>query len=432
MASIIEQQETGSQNLSSGNLVAALKNRQVALLFAGQLLSQIGDQFLFIAGLSMVTRLTESSLALGGLALAISVPQLLLGLVGGVYVDRLNRKQVMIVADVARGLFVLPVLWAYAHGELWVLYPVMMGLSVAGVFFYPARNAVIPNIVEPKLLLSANVLVQASYILAMIFGASSAGLIVGQWGPQAAIVFDSLTFLASAVLIALMRIPSKARGEARANVRAVWHDLLEGLRYIWWHAFLNRVLVITAVAALGISAIMILGIKWLEELFERGNISLQPETGFGIAVATMGLGVAVGAVVVQRLASKLPVNQVVGVCLGLVGVSIVGFALAPNFALVLPAAAAIGLCTVVARAGLATLTHQIVHDDIRGRVESAVNMVVSSSSATAQALSSALAVPALLGVQGVFIGAGVVTMIAGLATVYALNGVAQTITAKSG
>ena len=86
-----------------------------------------------------------------------------------------------------------------------------------------------------------------------------------------------------------------------------------------------------------------------------------------------------------------------------------------------------GLCTVVARAGLATLTHQIVHDDIRGRVESAVNMIVSSSSALAQGLSGALAVPSLLGVQGVFIGAGSITIIAGLATFYALNDAARAI-----
>ncbi len=415
----IETQKSDVQN----HLIAALRNRQVALLFAGQLFSQIGDQFLFIAALSMITRLTDSSLALGGLALAISVPQLLMGLIGGVYVDRLNRKHVMVIADAARGVLVIAALWASERGELWVLYPVAIGLSVAGVFFYPARNAVIPNIVEPHLLLSANVLIQASYILALIFGASSAGLIVGQWGPQAAIVFDSVTFWISAGCIALMHIPPNVRRDANLDVGAVWREMTEGLRYIWHNAFLSRVLSITAVAALGISAIMILGIKWLEEMFDRGQASLQPETGFGIAVATMGLGVAVGGLLVQRLAARLPVNQVVGTCLSLVGVAIVGFAVAPNFALVLPAAAAIGLCTVVARAGLATLTHQIVSDDIRGRVESAVNMVVSTSSATAQGLSGILAVPALLGVQGVFIGAGAITFVAGLITFYALNGI---------
>ncbi len=422
----MEQQAASSPTASSGaGLLSAIANRDFRLLFYGQVLSQIGDQFLFIAALSMVTRLTNSSLALAGLALAISVPQLVLGLIGGVYVDRLNRKQVMVIADLVRGLLVLPVVWASLRGELWVLYPVAAGLSIAGVFFYPARNATIPNIVAPRLLLSANVLIQASYILALIFGASSAGIIVGQWGPRAAIVFDSFTFWISAGLIALMHIPNNVRQATHSSVRAVWNELLEGLRYIWQHAFLKRVLVITAIAALGISAIMILGIQWLEELFNRGRVSLQPETGFGIAVAAMGLGVALGGVLVQRLAARLPVNQVVGACLSLVGVAIIGFALAPNFGLVLPAAAAIGLCTVVARAGLATLTHRIVHDDIRGRVESAVNMVVSSSSATAQGLSGLLAVPALLGVQGVFVSAGLITLVAGLATFYVLEGIGR-------
>jgi DHA3 family macrolide efflux protein-like MFS transporter len=418
------------QGSSRNSFIEALEQREVALLFIGQLLSQFGDQFLAIAGFSMIIRLSSSTLLLSGLALSFSLPQLLLGLLGGVYVDRLNRKTVMIAADVARGLLVLPVLWANARGELWVLYPVAASMVVAGVFFYPARNATIPNIVEPRLLLPANVLIQASYILSLIFGATAAGLVVGQWGPDVAILFDSVTFFISAACITLMRIPANVRQQIHARARDVQSELAEGMQYIWRHPFLKRILIITAVAALGISAIMILGIKWLQELLGRHGSTLKPETGFGIAMAAMGLGVALGGLFVQRLADRLPVNQVVGACLSLAGVAIISFALAPNFVLVLVAAAALGLCIVVARAGLATLTHQLVPDRVRGRVESAVNMVAGASMAAAQGLAGVLAVPSLLGVQGVFVSAGIVTLAAGLGTFYALDGAVQAASAQ--
>ena len=113
-----------------------------------------------------------------------------------------------------------------------------------------------------------------------------------------------------------------------------------------------------------------------------------------------------------------------------VGIAIIIFALAPNFGLVLIAAASIGLCLVVARAGLATLTQQLVPDQIRGRVESAVNMVVSVSTAAAQGLSGVLGDPHFLGVQGVFIGAGAITLAAGVSAIYALRGVVQAVTSR--
>jgi MFS family permease len=403
------------------SLLAALGQRNFQLLFAGQLFSQAGDQFLFIAALSIVNRLTASPLALSGLALAISIPQLAFGLMGGVLVDRFDRKRLLIVSDVLRALVILPVLLVQQRGDLWMLYPAAAGLAIVGTAFYPARNAVIPNIVPPKLLLSANTLIQVSYILALIFGATSAGFVVKLWGADAAVWFDSGTFLVSAALIAFMRIPPNVLSHTRGATRTVWGQLVQGVKYVLGSRLLLRVLAITAVAALGIGAIQILGINFLNQ---RLNVN---EQGFGLTMATMGIGVALGGAVVQRLASRRPANQVVGLTLAGVGIAIIAFALAPNFGFVLVAAAAIGLCIVVARAGLATLTQQIVPDDVRGRVESAVNLMVSVSTTAAQGFSGVLGDPHVLGVQGVFIGAGAITLAAGIGAVYALQGAVKRI-----
>ena len=401
---------------AGSSLLAAMGNRDFQLLFYGQLLSQVGDQFLFIAALSLINRFTASPLALSGLALAISVPQLAFGLLGGVLVDRFNRKRLLVIADILRALVILPGLFVHSRGEVWLLYPAAAGLAIVGTAFYPARNAVIPNIVAPALLLSANMLIQVSYILAVVFGATLAGFAVNLWGPGAAILFDSATFVISATLLGLMRIPPNDTAKSRESARTVWQQLVQGLRYVTGSHLLVRVLAITAIAALGIGAIQILGLNFLNE---RLNVT---EQGFGLTMAMVGIGVAVGGALVQRIASRMPANQVVGLTLAGVGVAIIIFALAPRFGWVLVAAASIGLCLVVARAGLATLTQQLVPDMIRGRVESAVNMIVSVSTASAQGLAGLLGDPHFLGVQGVFISAGVITSAAGLSAIYALRG----------
>ncbi len=407
-----------------GSLVAAMGQRDFRLLFISQLFSQIGDQFLFIAALSIINRHTASPLALSGLALAISIPQLTFGLIGGVLVDRFDRKHLLILSDVLRALVILPAVLVEQRSDIWILYPAAAGLAILGTAFYPARNAIIPNIVPPKLLLSANTLIQVSYILALIVGATLAGFAVRLWGTDAAVWFDSATFLFSALLIAWMRIPPTTPSPSHESARTVWGQLVQGLRYVLSSPLLLRVLAITAIAALGIGSIQILGLNFLNQ---RLNVT---EQGFGLTMAMVGVGVALGGAVVQRIASRMPANQVVGICLAGVGVAIVVFALAPRFGLVLVAAAGIGLCLVVARAGLATLTQQLVPDPVRGRVESAVNMMVSVSTAAAQGLSGLLGDPHFLGVQGVFISAGVITLGAGLSSIYALKGVVQAVTAS--
>jgi predicted MFS family arabinose efflux permease len=410
---------------AGSSLLAAMGNRDFKLLFFGQLSSQIGDQFLFIAALSIINHLTASPLALSGLALAISIPQLAFGLMGGVLVDRFNRKRLLIVSDVLRALVILPVLLVNRRSDLWILYPAAAGLATIGTAFYPARNAIIPNIVSPKLLLSANALVQVSYILALIFGATLAGFAVRLWGTAIAVIFDSATFLSSALLIAFMQIPPNAASSSHETARTVWGQLRQGLRYVAGSSLLLRVLAITAIAALGIGAIQILGLNFLNQ---RLNVT---EQGFGLTMAMVGIGVALGGAVMQRIASRMPANQLVGICLAGVGVAIVVFALAPRFGLVLIAAAGIGLCLVVARAGLATLTQQLVPDEVRGRVESAVNMMVSVSTAAAQGLSGLLGDPHFLGVQGVFISAGGITFVAGIGAIYALRGVVRAVMQKA-
>ncbi|MFN3763726.1 MAG: MFS transporter, partial [Anaerolineae bacterium] len=165
-----------------------LEQRDFMLLWAGQLLSQIGDQCLLIAAVTLITYLSPSPLALLIPALSLALPQILFGLVGGVIADRIDRKWVMIASDLLRALLVLAALLVRTTGDLWILYLAAAGLAMVGAFFYPARNASIPNIVPEDLLLAANGMIQGSYILALILGPMLAGSIVELGGWPAAIV----------------------------------------------------------------------------------------------------------------------------------------------------------------------------------------------------------------------------------------------------
>ncbi len=400
-------------------IIRAFRNRNFSALWIGQLLSQIGDNFVIVALLSVINTLADSPLALGIMALVSTLPQLLLGLISGVFVDRLDRKLVMIVSDVIRGLAVLFLVLVQRADQLYIFYIVGFVMATVGLFFNPARNAVIPNIVSDEVLLTANALMQASQIIAVILGASIAGLAIGLLGPAFAFVFDSFGFAVSAVAIATMTIPPVNGNPGKAQARVIWNELVEGLLFIKDSSTLLHVIVTTAVATFGFGAIMVLGIIYLDEALGMGA------EGFGFLYAFQGLGVVLGGVVIGRLASVARVNWVVGGCMVILGLSIIAFAVVPNYPLILISVAIIGLSIVSARAALATLTQSLVPDEKRGRVESALTMVIGASTSASMVLSGLFG--DLIGVQAVFITAGLITMAAGLAAFYTLQETARAV-----
>ncbi|MBC7250676.1 MAG: MFS transporter [Anaerolineae bacterium] len=405
------------------DIVDTLRNRNFLALWIGQLVSQIGDQFATIAVLMLINNLTDSTLPLAILALSLTVPQIIFGLVGGVCVDRLNRKAVMIISDVVRGLAISTVLFIQHASQLYILYLAIFVMATVGALYYPARNAVIPNIVPDEMLLTANALIQSSQLIALIFGVSAAGLIVGWLGTSFAFAFDAVTFGLSAAAILTMSIPPLTNHPTQTSARAIWNQLIEGLRYITNSAMLTNVLIITSVATLGFGATLILGLTYLD--LELG-VSAQRLSFLYLFLA---LGMVIGGVILNHLAARVQINQVVGTCMASLGAAIIVFALAPNYPLVLGAVVIIGITIVIARATLATITQALVPDEKRGRVESAVNMVIGASTSAAMALSGVLG--DLIGVQVAFVAAGVITLCSGVAAIFALRGVTAAMQAQT-
>lgn len=407
---------------TQAGLVKTLRNRNLFALWIGQLVSQTGDQFATIAVLMLVNDLTDSTLPLAILALSLAIPQVIFGLLGGVFVDRMNRKAVMIVSDVIRGLAISTALFIHRADQLYILYLAIFIMSTVGAFYYPARNAVIPNIVPEEMLLPANTLVQSSQLLAMLFGISAAGLAVGWLGAPFAFAFDAATFAVSAIAISTISIPPLANCPTRTSVRTIWEQLVEGLRYIRDSALLTNVLVITSVATLGFGSTLILGLTYLDSEL---RVSAQRLSFLYLFLA---LGMVVGGAALNHLASRVRINLTVGTCVVSLGLAIIVFALAPNYPLVLGAVIIIGVTIVAARAMLITITQASVPDEKRGRVQSAVNMVIGASTSVAMALSGVLG--DLIGVQVVFVVAGVVTLCSGVAATFVLRGATSALRAK--
>src|SRR5436309_14978165 len=180
-------------------------NRAFRRLWAGQVVSELGNWFNFIAALGLVRSVSASAPEATAIMLvARLVPFTLFAPLAGAFVDRWSRRTVMIVTDVARAVIALGLLLVRRPEDLWIAYGCTLLLSLFGAFFEAAKNAAVPNITGERDLLAGNALMFSSRFLLMSFGAALGGWTASHFGYQAAFIVNSLSFVVSAYSVWLI------------------------------------------------------------------------------------------------------------------------------------------------------------------------------------------------------------------------------------
>ncbi len=176
-------------------------NQNFRRLWVGQVISELGTWFSFIAELGVVRLLSGSAWATTALLVARMIPFLLVAPVAGVIVDRCSRKRIMIVTDLLRALVALAYLIAVPYRAVWIIVVCSALMSSLSMFFEAAKNAATPNMVTANELLTANVLMFSTRFLQYALGAALGGVTTAKFGYNAAFLINALSFVASALFI---------------------------------------------------------------------------------------------------------------------------------------------------------------------------------------------------------------------------------------
>src|SRR5579872_2894603 len=171
-------------------MFATLRQRNFALLWSGGLISLAGDWVLMIGLPIYVLILTHSVLATSLMMIAARLPNLLFGVVAGVFVDRWNRQRIMVVGDVLSALWLLPLLFVTSADRVWLVYIVAFVESSIEQFFVPAENAMVPNLVSKEQLVAANSLSALSSNLARLIGPALGGVVAGFFGLPGIVIVE--------------------------------------------------------------------------------------------------------------------------------------------------------------------------------------------------------------------------------------------------
>jgi len=353
-------------------------NRSFRRLWIGQVISELGNWFNFIAGLGLVRALSHGDPEVTTIMLLTRLlPFTIFAPLAGAFVDRWSRRTVMIVSDLARVGVAFGFLLVHGPEQFWIAYVCTGLLAFFGAFFEAAKNASLPNITGERDLLAGNALMFSSRFLLMSFGAMLGGWTAANVGYRAAFIVNAISFVASAFSVWLIpdeqtRQTAPATGELEESKRpAFWVDLREGWSYIVSHAPVAAIIFTNVFWASGGGAINLISDR-LGGIVFAGEHGISGDSAVAALYFAAGIGLFIGMMIARRAGTYVEMR---GKITGFIGWSLVAQGVIFALMGIMPSLRFACLLLFIGRILLGaefavqeTLLMRLVPDKLRGRV----------------------------------------------------------------
>ncbi len=414
-------------------------NRNFALLWSGQSISNVGD-FVFdttlVLWIATIIAKNQSwaPLAVSGVLVATAVPIFLIGPIAGVFVDRWNKRRTMLAMDASRAILIallllvalgtLPIFW-----QLGAIYAVVFLASACAQFFNPARVTFIGDVVEERYRARASGLGQTTQSLAGIIGPPIAAPLLFVIGVQWALIVNSLSFAVSFLAILAVRLQQPPGSTEAAPHGTFFQDFRAGIRFFASNRVLVTVLITIILVSLGTGALNALGVFFvIQNLHVPGNL-------FGFMDAAFGIGAVAGAILASAFAQRLGEARTFWLGLLAAGIAILVLARMTNFGLGVVVLALTGLTIAPVNVVTGPLVLHVTPREFVGRVIAVINPTQALAGIISVAVAGTLASTILSGFQGtllgisfgpidtIFTGTGILIILGSLYAMISLRGV---------
>jgi MFS family permease len=356
-----------------------LRHPDFVKLWSAETISVFGTQVTFLAlPLIAATTLNVTPFEFGLLATIEYLPFVILSLPAGVWVDRLRRRPILIAGDLVRAAVLISIPIAYALDALtiWQLYAVGFINGCATVFFDVAYQSYLPSLVERDQIVEGNSKLEASRSAAQITGPGVAGVLIGALTAPFAILFDSLSFVASALFMFAIRRHEPApepRLDDRGERPSMRSEIVEGLKYVGHHPYLRSIAATTGTSNFFSNIIFAILILYLVR--ER---SFTPEL-LGLTFSVGSIGFLVGALTANRVATRIGVGPaIVGSAFTFSVASILIAVAPPDLAAPFVAASMFigGLAGTIYNINQVSLRQAITPERMQGRMNATMRFIV--------------------------------------------------------
>jgi MFS family permease len=393
--------DTLSLDAKSESIKASPRNilgiRNFRLLWIGEGISLLGDQFYLIALPWLVLSLTGNALAVGTVLATAGIPRALFMLLGGALTDRFTPRRLMINSNIARmvltGLLAALVLTNLI--QLWMLYAFALLFGLADAFFFPAQTSIVPKIVGKDQLQVGNAMIQGTATLSLFVGPILAGTLIS-WldggathstsGIALAFALDSISFIASVMMLSLIRV-NGVNSPAEEADGGVLASIREGLLFVWNDATLRIVFGLTMGLNVLITGPFSVGVPVMARTrFPEGA------TAFGLIMSVFGGGALLGVVLAGTLPkpSKKLLGTVLLSVISLMGIGLAVIGITPSLTIAALAALVMGTANGYSNILMITWLQQKIAHEMTGRIMSLVMFAAIGLTPVSTALAGAL------------------------------------------
>ena len=344
-------------------MLKILSNRTFLLFFLGNIISLLGFGFNLIAISWMVLEETGSEFALGKIMASATAPGLILALIAGIIIDKVNRKWLLVILDAFRVIIISVFIYYYNIDgfSLTILYPIMMLMGLGNSLFWPTAQAFVQELVDEKDYFPANALLSASYQVGSLIGAGAGGFIVHIYGPIAALYLNALAYLISGLLISLAPF---SYSNINKNSEGLISALSKGFLFLKDKIgvlFLGLTTILSDIAIWG--ALSVLTITISKEIFFKGS------WGYGLMDGMYGIGALISTIAVAKMIKIIGRERLLLCCYFIAGISCFISPYSSSIYIAGVAYFVMGLYNNSARIIVRTLFMEIIPNNIMGRVQ---------------------------------------------------------------
>ncbi|MDP2637506.1 MAG: MFS transporter [Candidatus Levybacteria bacterium] len=315
------------------DILRVLKIKSFSLMMLSEFFSQLAFNMQHFVLIFIIYGLTRSNTAVSGMILSFMVPAVLFSVITGVYVDRWNKKKILLYTHIIRSVLILPFLFSDLH--LGFIYILTFLIAVATQFFIPAESAIIPQLVPRKLIVSANAVFAFGLYGSTFLGYILSGPILLLLGQTSTIIFLVALFVVSAFFVAMMKFEDKKKKvlsddsnrQLSNNPFSIAKEASEIFHFIRKARKVMHALFMLTIAQAVIFMFAVLTPGYVTTILEEPLESLSL-----ILIAPAGLGLGLGAIILGSMGKRIKNKWVSAVGFMIVGIVFVILPLAGRFA----------------------------------------------------------------------------------------------------
>lgn len=295
-----------------------LKNRNFVLLYIGQVISSLGSGINFM-GITLYTlKFGGSIMNLGVLLLLLKLPSVIIGPIAGSVADRFNRKTIIIMCDMFRGIIGIIL---FFNTSINLFYLMVFLLALFDTLFSPAIGGFLPNTVSKEELVIANSMYASSIQISKLFGPALGGLLISLFSIEVIFILNGISFIISGISEMFIKYDKKRLDKVEEINFDVFRDIKAGVQYININKEVKFIVLFFALGAIGFGAFPILYVSYI-----NNTLNASSEV-YGLFMSVNSIGLLIGSILVTKILKKMDEFRVMIYGVGFYGTTFLVFAI---------------------------------------------------------------------------------------------------------